>query len=300
MTAYRPSESVVQKTGRRSLVFDKRKSHSGVPVEVPCGQCIGCRLENSRQWALRCMHEKRLHAHSAFLTLTYDDDHLCYSLDRQQTLVLEHLQGFMKRLRERRERGLRFFACGEYGETTNRPHYHVLLLNTRFEDNRRIGGSREYVLSTSDELRGLWPHGHNVIGAVTFESAAYVARYCLKKVSGDRAAAHYGLRKPEFVVMSRRPGLAMEWFKRYRAEAYKHDSAVLNGKEVPLPRFYDDKYALLEENATGRLLTRLERIKRNRRLRAKLHAADGTLRRLRVRERFEELKAERFRRDVKR
>lgn len=275
-------------SGKRSIVFDKMKSHSGIPIQVPCGQCIGCRLERSRVWAVRCMHEKRMHSDSAFLTLTYDNAHL----PPDGSLKLRDLQLFMKRLRKERPAGLRFYACGEYGETTFRPHYHVLLLNTDFSDRKfyKNSGSGE-PLYHSSELSNLWPMGHHSIGNVTFESAAYCARYILKKQTGPDSDEYYqGVTKP-FVTMSRRPGIAMAWFEKYQAEAFKHDNVIVNGSPQSLNRFYDSKYEVLDP-------ARLAVIKQARRLRAKSHKEDSTKQRLFVRERFEMLKNERFKRDV--
>lgn len=272
-------------TGRRSLVFNKNDAFSGVPVVVPCGQCIGCKLERSRQWAMRCMHEKRMHADSAFLTMTYDEKHL----PARGSLVKRDLQLFMKRLRLKRSSGLRFFACGEYGETTGRPHYHVLLFNTSFPDMRFWKQAGENPLYASVELDGLWKNGNCLIGEVTFDSCAYVARYCTKVITGDRAEAHYRGREKEFTVMSRRPGIGFAYYQRYGSEAYKHDSVVVNGFEVGLPRYYDTKYELVDREG-------LDKLKIERRRRAKLRKADQTSARRKVIERFEYLKAETFKR----
>lgn len=279
--------NVNPETGKRPLVFDVRKSYSGIAVIIPCGGCIGCRLERSRQWALRCMHEMRLHKASAFVTLTYDDKHLPsdYSLRKRD------LQLFMKRFRHLRPDGVRFFACGEYGELTLRPHYHVLFLNTDFPDMKFYKLVGEHSIYESKELDDVWGHGECKIGNVTAQSCSYVARYCLKKVTGKNAAAHYGSREPEFAVMSRRPGVGGEWFDRYHGEAYDHDSAIMDAREVPLPRYYDAKYEVLDSR-------RLEKLKKLRRLRALLKKADNTPERRRVRERFEELKAARFARET--
>lgn len=280
--------SVNPDTGSRPIVFNVNQSFSGIPLDIPCGQCIGCRLERSRQWALRIMHEKRLHAESAFLTLTYSP----VNLPRNGSLVVRDLQLFMKRLRKRRPTGLRFFACGEYGEHTLRPHYHVLLLNTCFPDQRVWKQSGRHQSYVSVELGDLWMHGDHLIGDVTFQSAGYVARYCTKKVTGPAAEAHYGDRCPEFVVMSRKPGIGFPWFEKFYKEAYKADSAIVDGKEVRLPRFYDTKFEDVDADT-------FEVIKKARRRAAlRLGREDNTPERRRVRERFEELKLARFSRET--
>lgn len=285
LTAYY-GKDVNPATGRRPLTFNRMDSHSGIPMQVPCGQCIGCRLERSRQWAVRCMHEKMMHEQSSFVTLTYDDK----NLPADGGLVKRDLQLFMKRLRKKRDRGLRFFACGEYGEVTFRPHYHLLFFNTRFSDQKFYKNSGDNPLYVSDELSELWPFGHNRIGEVTFESAAYVARYCLKKVTGESAVGHYGGRSPEFVLMSRRPGIGFGYYEKFGQQAYVHDNVIVNGVPVTPPRYYDTKYELVDAK-------RLERLKRKRRRLALKHKADRSPARMRVRERFEELKAARFKRE---
>lgn len=198
-------------------------------------------------WAIRCMHERRMHGESAFVTLTYNDD----SLPANYSLSVRTLQLFMKKLRKTRPPGLRFFGCGEYGETTLRPHYHVLLLNTDFPDRKHArsarGGEKLY---SSMELSGLWTEGDSFIGDVTDKSCAYVAGYVNKKmVSEDDILG----REPEFRVMSRRPGIGMSWFGRFYAEAYRHDSVIVNGAEAPLPRYYDTKYDEIDSEDFARV-----------------------------------------------
>ncbi|QCQ84807.1 replication initiator protein [Blackfly microvirus SF02] len=286
LTAYY-GKTVNPVTGRRPMVFDVRRSFDGLRIPVPCGQCIGCRLERSRLWAIRCMHEKRLHHESAFITLTYDNDHV----PAGGSLRKRDLQLFFKRLRKVRPSGLRMFSCGEYGESTRRPHYHCLLFNTRFADQRHYKRSPAgFELYRSVELESLWPFGSNTIGDVSFDSAAYVARYCLKKVTGKASEVHYSGREPEFVVMSRRPGIGRGWFEKFHAEAYKADSAIMDHREVGLPRYYDNLFSVVDGD-------RLDELKAIRKDKAHLHFEDQTPSRLRVRERFEELKFRRFARE---
>lgn len=288
LTAYYAKD--VNPTGRRSLVFDKRKSHSGVELQVPCGKCIGCRLDYNREWAIRCMHEKRLHSASAFITLTYDDR----SLPRHGSLARRDVVLFMKRLRKVRPAGLRFFGCGEYGGETQRPHYHVLLFNTDFPDMRFYKDSKSgESLYVSKELQRLWSLdgkeiGHCDIGSVTASSCSYVAGYVLKKVGPPK---DYGLREPEFVCRSNRPGLGYGWYLKYRDEAYKHDSVVMNSFETGIPRYYDRKFESVDSK-------RLAKLKRLRRAKALLQSADSSSARLRVRELVATAKAKLFARDL--
>lgn len=211
---------------------------------------------------------------SCFLTLTYSDD----NLPKGGTLVKRDLQLFMKRLRKAYGKGVRFYACGEYGEITGRPHYHLLLFNCEFLDKafykRAKRGESMY---TSLVVSKLWPFGFNVIGDVTFDSCAYVARYLLQKRHGEASIKHYAGRAKEFCVMSRRPGIGMSWFSSYHAECYAHDSVIMNGREVRPPRYYDSKFEVVDSS-------RLAELKVKRRRRACLHRLDNTSARRRVRE----------------
>lgn len=276
MPCYGPLTGYYPKVGTNDgrLVFDPRKSETGIGIKIPCGKCIGCKLEHSRQWALRCMHEKRMHSASAFLTLTYDNKHL----PAGNTLVKRDLQLFMKRYRKIAGNGIRFFACGEYGEKNGRPHYHVLLLNSDFVDKKPIPSRSENQYYTSSLLSKLWTAGSHIIGNVDFDSAAYVARYCTKKITGPKAAAHYGGRQPEFLVMSRRPGIGTAYLEKYKSEMYTHDNVIVNGVPSSLPRFYDTKYALLNDTCEARLA--VLKIARRR----KISRVDKGTTRLRVRE----------------
>lgn len=202
---------------------------------IPCGRCIGCRLERSRQWALRCVHEAKMHDESCFVTLTYADEYL----PEGGTLVRKDVQLFMKRLRQKKGK-VRVFYAGEYGEDLQRPHYHLCLFGCAFDDAvfwKKVLDSAYYV---SDELCALWPFGHSVIGDLTFESAAYVARYCTKKITGDLAKDHYGGRLPEFAGMSLKPGIGATWLEKYgKTDVFPHDECIARGHPCKVPRYYD-------------------------------------------------------------
>lgn len=240
LQAFRP----VGMTGR--LVFDKRKSHSGVAINVPCGRCAGCKLEHSRQWAIRCMHELRSHhgAPSSFLTLTYEDRHL----PPGRSLDLQHYQKFLKRLRSEIGPGLRFFGCGEYGEKFGRPHYHLITFNYRPTDTKLLKRGAEFNYYSSKSLDDLWGLGNTIIGDVSFHSCGYVARYCMKKITGDKSAAHYQGRLPEFLTMSLKPGIGQNYFAKYHTEIYNHDSVIIDGHAAKPPRFYDNKFDQIDAN----------------------------------------------------
>lgn len=246
VTAYR-SREFNPETKRYGLTFNPLKAlNSTHSIRVPCGKCTGCRLERSRQWSVRCMHEASLHERNCFLTLTYSDTHLPvdYSVHERDW------QLFMKRLRKHAFPNLiRFFACGEYGEKSLRPHYHALVFNYDPDDKVLFETSpRGDKLYLSKKLQELWTYGMVTVGSLTYQSASYTARYAMKKISGPMADSHY-LRihplhgficrvRPEFLLMSRKPGLGQGWFEKHGKETFTHDSVIIDGREAQPPRFY--------------------------------------------------------------
>lgn len=218
-----------------------------VPVALPCGRCIGCRLERSRMWAMRCVFESKEHQDNCFITLTYDNDHV----PKDFSLRKRDFQLFMKRLRKAYpEKKIRFFACGEYGEHTFRPHYHAILFNHKFEDEEDVfketaDGIRK--VRISEKLSKIWGQGHASSGEMTFSSAAYVARYCLKKVTGENAASYYFGREPEFSLMSRMPGIGANWFKKNKVSIYANDFCVVRGKKCKPPAYFDSLLKKVDE-----------------------------------------------------
>ncbi|AXH76628.1 MAG: replication initiator protein [Microviridae sp.] len=287
---------VVGKSGKRQITFQRSLSLSGAALRVPCGRCAGCRLEKSRQWAMRILHEKRLHKESCFVTLTYDDAHL----PPFGTLVKRDLSLFMKRLRNECGSGVRFYGCGEYGDLNKRPHYHVILFNYSPSDKLFYkNAKRGEPLYNSASLSAIWGAGFVVIGDVTFDSAAYVARYVMKKRDGKLAHTYDVVdgngeifrREPEFSLMSRRPGIGLGWFAKYGRETYAHDSVVINGKLVRPPRYYDGKYELENPQHSAK-------IKKMRKRKAHLQFRDNLVDRRRVKERVLELNLKQLKRNV--
>lgn len=289
-----------QANGKRRIVFDKSLGFADRPVALPCGQCVGCRLEYSRQWAVRCMHEASLYERNCFITLTYEDRYLpgLFFVSSSGTIVeSEHkatgslrkrdFQLFMKRLRKRYGAGVRFYGCGEYGERWLRPHYHAVLFNHDFEDKVFVEKTeRGDLLFESASLNELWPSGSHKIGFFSFETAAYCARYVVKKVTGERAAEHYSIvdgatgevlqREPEFPLMSRRPGVGAGWYDKYSRDVYPDDFVVVNGVKARPPRYYDNRFEVRDEDAAMRL-------RRRRVRRARKHVSNNTPERLKVR-----------------
>jgi hypothetical protein len=284
LTGYRSKE--FGPSGKRLITFNPNLAYQrDDPLSLACGQCIGCRLERSRQWAVRCMHEADMWEKNCFITLTFSPEAL-EKRSNKWSLDVTEWQKFMKRLRKKYKgfealddgiRPIRFYHCGEYGsmcgncgksqfhcscgnfyEVLGRPHYHACLFNFDFPDKTfwRLtpSGSRLYV---SDSLNEIWGHGFCTLGDVTFQSAAYCARYIMKKMNGDLAADHYRsleeiltdietgevIRRdidPEYTTMSRRSGIGKTWFDEYADDVYPHDYVVVNGKKVKPPKYYDN------------------------------------------------------------
>lgn len=257
MTCYHPIKGYRSKeptaNGKYPFTRDPKKS-DGSFMEIPCQQCIGCRLRKSGEWAARISHEASLYEKNCFITLTYSEEHL----PKDGSLRVRDFQLFLKRLRKKYGSKIRFFHCGEYGESLGRPHYHACLLNFDFPDKYlwEITPRGDHVYR-SPSLEELWPVGISNIGSVTFESAGYVARYITKKRTGEMAKDYY-LRvdpdtgeifelKPEYTTMSRKPGIASEWFKKYKSDVFPHDSIVLpGGRKIPPPKYYNTLYEILE------------------------------------------------------
>ncbi|QXP08271.1 MAG: replication initiator protein [Arizlama microvirus] len=250
-----------------------RPNKNRVGIQVPCGQCIGCRLDRSRQWAIRCVHEAYGHEDNAFITLTYAPEHLPKdgSLPKYKG---GHFELFLKRLRKRISPILiRFFSCGEYGEKNSRPHYHACIFGYGFPDKYQYTVRDGIPLYRSPLLEEVWGLGFATVGSVTFESAAYVARYITKKITGENAEGYYDGKKPEYTTMSRKPGIGKHWYDEFKTDVYPSDQLILRGKELRPPRYYDKQFEL--DNPED-----LFKIKAKRKAKALEAAVDNTTARL--------------------
>lgn len=259
MKAYRSLEKH-ERTGKPMITFNPLKAiNSSSPITLPCNGCIGCRLDRSEQWSVRASHEAKMHEYNSFITLTYRDK----DLPSDYSLQPRELQLFFKRLRKDLNCKIRFFACGEYGPKTLRPHYHALIFGYAFPDrkyhSKSSDGSNLYQSAQLDKAWGLGDR--NLIGDVTPQTARYVASYSMKKISGDRAAAHYLRRSPvdgdlhqvhpEFQRQSL--GLGRDWFARYKDDAFPSDFIVVDGRQVAVPRYYFLKLREEEQQALSRV-----------------------------------------------
>ncbi len=195
---------------------------------------MGCRLTKAREWALRCTHEAQMHEENTFVTLTYNEKNLPMN-NGIPTLNTRDFQLFMKKLRKLRDTKIAFFQCGEYGEL-GRPHHHALLFGIAFKELTVWRRSGEYTIYRSKELEETWKLGHSEIGTVTFESAGYIARYTTKLQEKQQLQG----RKPEYLTMSRRPGIGNTWLKKYMRDVYPSDEIITKtGFKLRPPRYYD-------------------------------------------------------------
>ncbi|WNK14445.1 MAG: replication initiator protein [Microvirus sp.] len=297
---FRPLKAVKVPGG---VSFDSRVD--GPEIDLPCGRCQGCRLEHSRQWAVRCVHESRLHPYNSVVTLTYSDSYL----PPGGSLVYKDFQDFMKRLRSWYRRSsnsrarVRFFMCGEYGDVKKRPHFHAALFGFDFLDKKlwkkTDSGSTQF---RSKRLESLWPFGLASVGDPTFDSFAYIARYAMQKINGDivhvRDADRIDLRTgeilplvPEFIHMSLKPGIGRGWIDRFVDDVYSFDRVVMNGFESKPPRYYDKIIQARHPFAW-------REISRDREDRALLYPEESTRRRLEAREAVTLARLRSLRRDL--
>jgi hypothetical protein len=201
----------------------------------------------TREWAVRCCLEAETAGKSAFVTLTYNDE----NLPKDGSLEKAHLSGFMKRLRASLDyhypgEQVRFYACGEYGASLSRPHYHVLLFGFDFPDKYQLieRGSGNDFLYRSEFLERSWKLGYSSIGDVTASSAAYVAGYIRKKVHGDAAAEHYSGKEPEFSLQSLNPGIGFDWYQANKHWLWDEFKICFGDWTIDPPRYF---YKLLKQ-----------------------------------------------------
>lgn len=233
---------------RGGISFEKLRECSGRTVQLPCRQCLHCRLIHAGEWATRFMAESYFHSNAWFLTLTQDDDHGSNwsSLDKAV------LAAFWHRWRMRGVQ-LRYGAAGEYGERTERAHYHAAVFGPEipglefFRKNER--GERLY---TSDWLSDLWGRGFVTVAPLDAGTAAYVAGYCLRDVHAKddgrydtvTPSGEYVERTLPFFTMSRRPGIGRGFVEKYGSQFGAGDFMISGGQKVKTPKYFHN---VLEE-----------------------------------------------------
>lgn len=282
MPCYRPVEGYRSTNG--ALTFKRGPLSTGQLMKTSCGQCIGCRIRRSKEWAVRCVHESRMTTDNMFLTLTYDDEHMPVGRSVSRTVhqkFMKDLRRFARRKLNVRE-NIRFYMCGEYGADEymqvpeaqkrlrlgpGRPHYHYLIFGLRFPDLEYWTTHRGHHYYCSAMLEDIWQNGFSTIGNVTPETAAYTARYVLKKILGDEEQEDNHYRRlipetgeswavePEFCLMSLKPGIGAEWFSKYgQTDIYDSgDYVTINGKRYQTPRYYDKLLQDLDERELMRV-----------------------------------------------
>ncbi|AJK28276.1 putative replication initiation protein [Eel River basin pequenovirus] len=302
MPCFHPIEGYRTPSG--TITFNRSQGYSDVPVTVPCGQCIGCRIARKKAWAARCIHEAQMHDRNCFLTLTYDEE----NVPPFASLYRPDLVKFKKRLRERlrAKHGIKIktFECGEYGESFDRPHYHLNVFGWDFPDKTLWKRRNDNPIFLSDLLEELWPYGYATVGHLTYESAAYTAGYVLKKVTGKAADKHYEImdvdtgelfrREPEYCTMSK--GIGSEYYDKYKTDLYPDDFIIVKGRKHTIPKYYDNKFQAEQDD--GVFINAHDRIKLRRRRAATRHKENNTPARLATREEVIKRKLTIFKREL--
>lgn len=234
MPCYRPLPAAV-------LLANKHQLPHPMPEFLPCGKCLGCRKQQARDWSTRMYHESQLHNDACFLTLTYGDEDLPSDL----SLNKKHPTDFLKRLRHHAPT-FRYYSVGEYGDENKRPHYHAIVFGFAFPDRTPWMRNSTAPLYRSDLLERNWGHGYATVQDVTTASIRYVARYVNKKLGQihnyerfDSITGEVWSVKPEYALMSRRPGIAHHWIERFWHEVYPSDFTVVDGAKAKPPHYYD-------------------------------------------------------------
>ena len=270
-------------------------STDGRYIVLPCGQCYACRINKSAEWAARCVMEAKSHEENCFITLTYNE---C-NLPADGSLVKEDFTKFIKRLRKNTGERIRYYACGEYGDQFGRPHFHACLFGFKPKDLVLWKVRNGISLYRSLTIEKAWQfRGFITVGDVTYDSAAYVARYVLKKMTGDLGKELYGDKIPPYTTMSRKPGIAADFFDEYHEQIYPNDFIVIRDKlKLKPPRYFDYLYDI--KNGEGSFV---ENIKPSRELKSfkdfTRHMKEYTLKRVMDSAHAKEVKGlKRYRRD---
>lgn len=279
-------------SGKSVIVFNDNdvKGRLYEKIQIPCSRCIECRIRKQREWAIRCYHEASLFDNNIFVTLTYDDE----NLPEFGSLRKEDYRKFIKDIRRKydgmesiiSEKGktiypIRYFACGEYGDKFDRPHYHLALFNFDFKDKKLYKRTSGIPVYNSDEAEKIWKKGYVVIGDINLKTVQYITRYILKKINGKKQDEWPEELEYEFQAMSRRPGIAKRWFQKYKGDINDKDFLTIDGKMYSITQYYDK---LLEECDPLEFCKRKNRRKVNGALKKKkLHKRANVMRDKRLR-----------------
>lgn len=203
---------------------------------IPCGKCIGCRIDKARDWSVRILCEAiTTKERSWFLTLTYDDDHMSdLSLDKKD------FQQFIKDLRNylyyKKGTNIRYFGCGEYGDSSGRKHFHIIIFGLGDLDIKARSSSNGYIYYESQIINELWSKGFVVLADLNLNTASYVARYTLKKL-GLKKYDDLGIQAP-FILMSTRPGIGYDYWLAHSTDLQAYPYILCDHKFLPMPRYF--------------------------------------------------------------
>ncbi len=273
MTCFHPLKAAwIPDSGKKPIIYSKAQPRPEPlaggyePLDLPCGQCDGCRIDRSKTWAARIIHESQMHQENCFVTLTYD----AKNLPTDGSLNKQHYQKFMKRLRKQYEpKKIRYFHCGEYGQKLERPHYHACLFGMDFADRKPHSSRNDIIVYQSDELEQIWGKGFCTVGELNYQTAAYTARYIMKKITGDKADEHYQKfdpltgqiinLQPEYITMSlgrnRGEGIGGSFYEKYKTDFFPRDECPIPGKGVykGVPEYYARLFAEEDPDAYGKI-----------------------------------------------
>lgn len=229
------------------LVFHAMAKHGDArEIKIPCRQCQACRINRASEWQTRLVHESKLHNDSLFLTLTYDEKHL----PEFGSLQVEHLQKFIRSLRKAiAPTKIRYYACGEYGDTSRRAHYHLIIYGWYPADGLLFDKSHDgSSLFVSKFLSRIWTYGHHLFSPTSPQTMGYVARYSVKKQTGqtgkdvykhvDEDTGELTKIKPPFALMSLKPGIGYNYLEKHKDDFLRLSYTIVQGKRKPLPSAY--------------------------------------------------------------
>jgi len=208
---------------------------------VPCGKCLACRIAKRREWSMRVFHElDSFNNVGVFLTLTYNNESMPIGKEGYPTLVKRDLQLFIKRLRKIiYPTKIKYFACGEYGDQFERPHYHLIILGLTYERS-----NNQYWLKVPEDgfkFKIPWDSGFSYYGNAEPDSIRYVCQYIDKKFSGDLANVEYDLkgREPVFRLVSN--GMGKDFVLKNNIQLIENEEITVFGIKQTFPRYYMSK-----------------------------------------------------------
>lgn len=224
----------------RSRKDSDKKNGSGLAHRVPCGKCIKCLKRRQNAWQFRLQQESKISTSSCFITLTYATPPLTFN--GLPSLQKKDFQNFIKRLRKKhssssQSASIKYYACGEYGTETKRPHYHAIMFNLP-----------QKWIQDSAVLHDTWNEGHIVIAPCNNSTISYVTKYLLKG-GNEHSQIDYDDRQKEFSLMSKKMGLnhLTPQMKRHYKTNLKSHVTLAGGTPTAMPRYFRDKIFNKEE-----------------------------------------------------